>query len=206
MGQLMQRSRWAVFLSALAACLVSSAALAFDPTKADVAGIKLYQSKDQVIATLKKRYGPAVKLDITMASRLLGPGEQVGTISLEDRGYLLDIAFAETVPPHSTKGEVVWAVSYGPVSYAAEKKRSGFRDSVMAKYGPPTVSPDAAHAQWCEIPKSGNNGSKAQTCARGKPLLAFKIEPRLPLGFLMLSDAALALAAQDYEPPMQKSR
>lgn len=202
----MQRSRWAVFLSALAACLVSSAAHAFDPTKADIAGIRLYQSKDQVIATLKKRYGPAVKLDITMASRLLGPGERVGAISVEDRGYLLDIVFAETVPPHNTKGEAVWAVSYTPVSYAAEKKRSGFRDSVMAKYGPPTVSPDAAHAQWCEIPKSGNNGPKAQTCAPDKPLLAFEIEPRRPLGFLMLSDAALALAAQDYEPPKRRNR
>lgn len=201
MGQMMQRLRRVAFLSALAACLASPAAFAFDPSKADIAGIRLYQSKDQVIAALKKRYGAAVKLDITMASRLLGPGERVGAISLEENGYLLDIVFAETVPPHNTKGEVVWAVSYGPISYAAEKKRSAFRDSVMAKYGPPTVSPDAAHAQWCQIPKSGTNGSKAQTCAPGKPLLAFKIEPRLPLGSLMLSDAALAQAAEDYQPP-----
>ena len=206
MGQLIRRWRRVAFLSALAACLVSPAAFAFDPTKADIAGIRLYQSKDQVIAALKKRYGAAVKLDITMASRLLGQGERVGAISSEDRSYLLDIVFAETVPPHNTKGEIVWAVSYTPISYVAEKKRTDFRDSIMAKYGPPTVSPDAAHVQWCQVPKSGNNGSKGPSCPVGSPLLAFKIEPRLPLGFLMLSDAALARAAEDYEPPNRRNR
>jgi hypothetical protein len=161
MGQLMRKTRRVAFVGALAACLASPAAFAFDPTKADIVGIRLYQSKDQVIAALKKRYGPAVKLDITMASRLLGQGERVGEISVEDRGYLLGIVFAEPVPPRNTKNEIVWAVSYTPTSHAAKNERYRFRDSVMAKYGTPTVSPDAEHAQWCEFPKSGNNGSKA---------------------------------------------
>lgn len=199
MGQMMQRWWRVAVLGALANCLVSPAAFAFDPTKADIEGIRLYQSKDQVIATLKKRYGPAVKFQTIMADRLLSPERMVGTISLNVRGYLLDISFAERIPPHNTKGETVWTVSYLPTSYAPENERYHFRDSILAKYGTPTASPDAAHAEWCQVPKSGNNA--VQKCTRAKPLLTFEIGSRFPFGFLMLSDPALPGEARDYEPP-----
>jgi hypothetical protein len=188
-------------LSILATGFLSPTAFAFDPAKADIESIRLYQSKDQVIAALKKRYGPTVKFETTMSDRLLGPGKRVGGIWLADRGYLLSIAFAETVPPHNTKREIVWAVSYGPTRAVAENEGRHFLESVMAKYGAPTVSPNAALAQWCRVLKSENNGSKVQRCPPGKPLLAFKIDPRLPFGSLMLSDAELGGAAEDYEPP-----
>jgi hypothetical protein len=206
MGQMMQRRRWVAFLSALVACLVSPAAFAFDPTKADIEGIRLYQSKDQVIAALKKRYGPAVKFQTIRASRLLSQGEMVGTISLNARGYLLDISFAERVPPHDVKEEIVWSVSYVPTSYVATTERYHFRNSAMTKYGTPTVSPDTAHAEWCQVPKSDNNSSRVHDCSRRKPLLVFKVEPRLPFGLLMLSDPTLSLAAQDYEPTNRRKR
>jgi hypothetical protein len=150
----------------------TSSAHASDVSKFEIYGVRLYMSGEQVVRTIKAKFGEKVPFRITRQRGVFIKGQVFSTLSLHHGDYDLEVTFHDALPDADTQPEQVSNVTLKSKSYVFEGAKSTeqwgkveqeFIDDVLAQYdepdnfvvcnqiGCPVLK--QGRPEWCRMPK-----------------------------------------------------
>jgi len=126
-----------VVLLLLGSLVPDAAAIAADAIKAEIDGVQLYMSADEVLAALRQRFGADIAVNIAhVANKLNSTTQIVQRLEyLIENKYELTVRFAPRVPYDEARPEAAFAVVL-VLRRGSDADQAALEKSIHEKYGP----------------------------------------------------------------------